>query len=90
MRQQQTDISKKLSQVGPLERKREQVMKNINKNTFLDILMGKAESIPVDKTVEPEKTVKSIENKDTVSQVFQFTIEIIHINHRNQYECPIH
>ncbi|XP_014488054.1 PREDICTED: RRP15-like protein [Dinoponera quadriceps] len=54
VRQQQTVISKKLSQAGPLERKREQVLKNIDKNAFLDILMGKSESI----------SVKSVENKD--------------------------
>lgn len=67
MRQQQTEISKKLSEAGPLERKREQVMKNINKNAFLDILMGKSESVPVDDTAESEKMVKSIGNRDKVS-----------------------
>ncbi|EFN80375.1 RRP15-like protein [Harpegnathos saltator] len=63
VRQQQTDISKKLSQAGSLERKREQVLKNVDKNAFLDILMGKANSISVDKTLEPEEAVKSTEDK---------------------------
>lgn len=70
VKQQQTDISKKLSEAGPLERKREQVMKNIDKNTFLDILMGKAKSMSVDKTVAPEETVESTGNKDKVSKIF--------------------
>lgn len=75
VKQQQTDISKKLSEAGPLERKREQVMKNIDKNAFLDILMGKAESISVDNTVEPEKTVETIGNKDKVSEVFNLLLQ---------------
>lgn len=70
VKQQQTDISNKLSEAGPLERKREQVLKNIDKNAFLDILMGKAESISVDNTAAPEKTITSAENKNKVSKVF--------------------
>ncbi|KAG5348375.1 RRP15 protein, partial [Acromyrmex charruanus] len=56
VRQQQVEIKKKLSQAGPLERKREQVFKNINKNTFLDILMGGSKSIPIDDGVKSEKS----------------------------------
>ncbi|XP_032674534.1 RRP15-like protein [Odontomachus brunneus] len=70
VKQQQTDISKKLSEAGPLERKREQVMKNIDKNAFLDILMGKAKSISVDKTVVPEKAVESTGNKDKDDKIW--------------------
>lgn len=70
VRQQQTEISKKMSQAGPLERKREQVLKSIDKNAFLDILMGNSKSIPVDNPVksdEPigENTTQS--DKDKVS-----------------------
>lgn len=55
VKQQQIDINKKLSQAGPLERKREQVFKSIDKNAFLDILMGGSKSIPVDNTVKSEE-----------------------------------
>ncbi|XP_043255738.1 RRP15-like protein [Colletes gigas] len=54
VRQQQGDISEKLSEAGPLERKREQVLKSIDKNSFLDILMGGSKSIRVDNDVKNE------------------------------------
>lgn len=64
VKQQQTEINTKLSQAGPLERKREQVLKSIDKNSFLDILMGGSKSIPVDNPVKPEAVVVQTENKD--------------------------
>ncbi|XP_018313992.1 RRP15-like protein isoform X1 [Mycetomoellerius zeteki] len=64
VRQQQVEIKTKLSQAGPLERKREQVFKNIDKNTFLDILMGGSKSIPIDNAVKSEKPVKQTDDKD--------------------------
>lgn len=74
VRQQQVEIKRKLSQAGPLERKREQVFKSIDKNAFLDILMGGSKSIPVDNSVKPEKSVEKTDDKDKVSESY------LHIN----------
>ncbi|CAD1469502.1 unnamed protein product, partial [Heterotrigona itama] len=54
VKQQQAEINKKLSDAGPLERKREQVLKSIDKTAFLDVLMGGSKSIPVDNDVKNE------------------------------------
>ncbi|XP_076165340.1 RRP15-like protein isoform X2 [Ptiloglossa arizonensis] len=54
VRQQQGEINEKLSEAGPLERKREQVLKNIDKNSFLDILMGGSKSVRVDDDIKNE------------------------------------
>ncbi|XP_043471516.1 RRP15-like protein isoform X2 [Leptopilina heterotoma] len=48
VRHQQIDIDKKLVEAGPLERKREKVLKDIDKKAFLDVLMGGTKSITVD------------------------------------------
>ncbi|KYN33747.1 RRP15-like protein [Trachymyrmex septentrionalis] len=64
VKQQQVEIKTKLSQAGPLERKREQVFKNIDKNAFLDILMGDSKSIPIDNDVKSEKPVKQTDDKN--------------------------
>ncbi|XP_071559808.1 RRP15-like protein isoform X2 [Temnothorax nylanderi] len=64
VRQQQMEIKKKLSQAGPLERKREQVFKSIDKNSFLDVLMGGTKSIPVDNAVKSEKPVGQTNDRD--------------------------
>jgi len=64
VRQQQMEIKKKLSEAGPLERKREQVFKSIDKNAFLDVLMGGSKSIPVDNAVKSEKPVEQTNDKD--------------------------
>ncbi|KYN02449.1 RRP15-like protein, partial [Cyphomyrmex costatus] len=61
---QQVEIKKKLSQAGPLERKREQVYKNIDKNAFLDILMGGSKSIPTNNSVKSEKPVEQTDDKN--------------------------
>ncbi|XP_076234481.1 RRP15-like protein isoform X2 [Calliopsis andreniformis] len=65
VRQQQGEINKKLSDAGPLERKREKVLKAIDKNTFLDILMGGSKSIQIDNDVkdESQETAK-VKEKD--------------------------
>lgn len=70
---QQTDISKKLSQAGPLERKREQVLKSIDKNAFLDILMGGSKSISIDNTVQSEKVIEQTNDKNKVSKISLYT-----------------
>ncbi|KAI4487216.1 hypothetical protein M0804_005365 [Polistes exclamans] len=66
VRQQQTDTNQKLQDAGPLERKREQVLKNIDKRAFLDVLMGESKSIPVDKNIESqiEREEDDAENKE--------------------------
>jgi len=61
VKQQQTEIDRKLEEVGPLERKREQVMKSIDKRAFLDVLMGGSKSIPID---DPAKCKKVEKNED--------------------------
>lgn len=47
VRMQQKDINKKLKEAGPLEVRKEKVLKNIDKRSFLDVLMGE-KSQPVD------------------------------------------
>ncbi|XP_046823501.1 RRP15-like protein [Vespa crabro] len=66
VRQQQTQTNQKLLNAGPLERKREQVLKNIDKRAFLDVLMGESKSIPVDKSIECQEEEKrnNEENKE--------------------------
>ncbi|XP_043528786.1 RRP15-like protein isoform X2 [Frieseomelitta varia] len=54
VKQQQDEINKKLSDAGPSERKREQVLKSIDKTAFLDVLMGGSKSISVDNDVKNE------------------------------------
>lgn len=53
VRMQQRDIDEKLKEAGPLERKRENVMKSIDKRAFLDVLMNK-KSQQVDGEVKDE------------------------------------
>lgn len=55
VKQQQGEINKKLSKAGPLERKREQVLRSIDKTKFLDVLMGGSKSISVDNDVKNEE-----------------------------------
>lgn len=64
VKQQQGEINKKLSEAGPLERKREQVLRSIDKTKFLDVLMGGSKSIPVDNDVKNEEQEnKKLEKK---------------------------
>lgn len=51
---------------GPLERKREQVLKNIDKRAFLDVLMGESQSISIDKSIECQEEEKR-DDKENVS-----------------------
>lgn len=62
VKEQQMEINRQLVEVGPLERKREQVMKSIDKRAFLDVLMGGSKSIPIDDPVDCKK-VEKIEDK---------------------------
>ena len=65
VKQQQGEINQKLSKAGPLERKRERVLKNIDKCAFLDVLMGGSKSIPIDNNIKDEtEENKSRKQKD--------------------------
>nr|XP_034177563.1 zinc finger protein 569-like [Osmia lignaria] len=65
VKQQQGEINQKLSKAGPLERKRERVLKNIDKCAFLDVLMGGSKSIPIDNNIKDEtEQNKSRKQKD--------------------------
>lgn len=70
VKQQQTEISKKLSEAGPLERKREQVLKSIDKRAFLDVLMGESKSIPVDNEVKDESEKEKAHNEKKDDKVW--------------------
>ncbi|XP_017883034.1 RRP15-like protein [Ceratina calcarata] len=63
VKEQQGEINKKLKEAGPLERKREQVLKSIDKSSFLDVLMGGSKSISVDNAVKDEQENRNSENK---------------------------
>ena len=63
MKQQQAEINRKLIEVGPTERKREKVLKSIDKRAFLDVLMGGSKSIPVTDTTKHEKSSKNEDDK---------------------------
>ncbi|XP_045473174.1 RRP15-like protein [Harmonia axyridis] len=56
VRNQQKDINKKLYEAGPLEVRKEKVMKSIDKNTFLDTLMGQ-KSEQVDEVLAKEEHI---------------------------------
>ncbi|XP_044263911.1 RRP15-like protein [Tribolium madens] len=49
VRTQQKDISKKLDEAGPLEVRKEKVLKSIDKRAFLDVLMGEKSQVVSDK-----------------------------------------
>ena len=58
VREQQKKLQSQLEEAGSSERKREKVMKSLDKRSFLNTLMGTAHSEPVDNPVksEPEET----------------------------------
>jgi len=58
VRMQQKDISKKLDEAGPLEVRKEKVLKNIDKRAFLDVLMGEKSSIVDDEFTNKDKNQK--------------------------------
>lgn len=76
VRQQQVEIKKRLSEAGPLERKREQVFKSIDKNAFLDVLMGGSKSVPVDNGVKSQKPVEQTDDKDKVNKSYLYILYI--------------
>lgn len=66
VKQQQTEINKKLVEAGPLERKKQMVLESIDKNAFLDVLMGGSARIRLDNAVkdEPKKEVNGSEQNE--------------------------
>lgn len=56
VKMQQKDISKKLKDAGPLEIRKEKVLKNIDKRAFLDVLMGeKSQKVDDEKSHKNKK-----------------------------------
>lgn len=68
VRAQQRDLVERLEKAGPLDHKRDEVLNNINKRKFLDMLMGgnRARSENVDNPVKDEKNPE--ENSSRPSQ----------------------
>lgn len=61
VRNQQKEIEKQIEEAGPLERKKEKVIKSLDKNKFLDILMGQSKSENINKTLGIKNEVKKEE-----------------------------
>lgn len=69
VKMQQKDISTKLKEAGPLEVKRDKVLKNIDKRAFLDVLMGE-KSEKVDEVVSVKTaSTSSTQNSETKESV---------------------
>lgn len=58
VRQQQKSLESQLNKAGSSERKRDKVMKSLDKRAFLDILMGHSHSEPVDSPIKLEAELK--------------------------------
>jgi hypothetical protein len=58
VRQQQKTLESQLKDAGSSEVKRDKVMKSLDKRAFLDILMGRSCSEPVDSPVKMEAETK--------------------------------
>lgn len=59
---QQKDVSRKLEEAGPLEVRKEKVLRSIDKRAFLDVLMG-------EKSQSVDQQIATTKNEDrTVSQ----------------------
>ncbi|XP_023029582.2 RRP15-like protein [Leptinotarsa decemlineata] len=63
---QQKDINQKLKEAGPLEVRKEKVMKNIDKRAFLDVLMGE-KSQNIDESLGTSKKETKSEKEPTWS-----------------------
>lgn len=65
VRSQQRDLVNRLEKAGPLDHKRDEVLNNINKKQFLDMLMGgkQAKSENIDNAVKNEKNPQDGESK---------------------------
>lgn len=65
VRSQQRDLVDRLDKAGPLDHKRDEVLNNINKRQFLDMLMGgkRAKSENVDNPVKNEDEIEQNDSK---------------------------
>lgn len=69
VRIQQKDLAFKLKE-APLERKRDKILKSIDKRSFLNVLMGTSKSEEVDAPVKEDKEEK-VEGKDPTWDVLK-------------------
>jgi hypothetical protein len=58
VRQQQKSLESQLNEAGSSERKRDKVMKSLNKQAFIEILRGHSHSEPVDSSVKSGAELK--------------------------------
>lgn len=65
VRTQQRDLVERLEKAGPLDHKRDEVLNNINKRQFLDMLMGgkRAKSENVDNPIKDENSAEDDSSK---------------------------
>ncbi|XP_066992187.2 RRP15-like protein isoform X2 [Anabrus simplex] len=64
VREHQKNIGSQLNEAGASERKREKVLKSIDKRAFLDVLMGNTKSEIVEDVVKTEPGIKEEEKAD--------------------------
>ncbi|XP_021936190.1 RRP15-like protein isoform X2 [Zootermopsis nevadensis] len=64
VRQQQKSLECQLKEAGSSERKRDKVMKSLDKRAFIDILLGSSRSEPVDSPVKLEAEIKREEEEE--------------------------
>lgn len=67
VKMQQKDISKQLEEAGPLEVRKEKVLKNIDKKAFLDVLMGEKSST-VDEDTGKDKTSHGFKKDNSMNK----------------------
>ncbi|XP_023704847.1 RRP15-like protein isoform X2 [Cryptotermes secundus] len=77
VRQQQKSLESQLNEAGSSERKRDKVMKSLDKRAFLDILMGHSHSEPVDSSIKLEAELKI--------QWLRFSDQTAHHSTRHHY-----
>ncbi|XP_061396964.1 RRP15-like protein [Musca vetustissima] len=76
VRIQQKDLQHQLEEAGPLDSRREAVLKNIDKRKFLDVLMGgkRAKSEAVDNAVKNENDDSSDEEYDNKKKKSEWSV----------------
>lgn len=79
VRQQQKEIEEKLVEAGPMERKREKALKNIDRRAFLDVLMGGTSNLaPENKKEELKEEEENDESNNKVS-IQCLTIKLFYV-----------
>ncbi|CAB3370692.1 Hypothetical predicted protein [Cloeon dipterum] len=68
VKKQQKDIEAELDDAGHSERKREKVLKSVDKNSFLDILMGPSKSVHIGRN--QSQKVEPKEDKDDAAPIW--------------------